>query len=156
MKLRAENNKPCCLEPWDGLFCEKSFCRGAKLWPFGPTLLFRVLFTQRGICSQGLEFDVFCVSSMKHPWIGVTSTSQRDVKCRIPTGDLMNAAWHCAARLCGNTRQGSYSKDQFGSQAILTFTSTSWGSGKCLQVDEYKVTSVRKPSMLLFWPEGRN
>lgn len=52
---------------------------------------------------------------------------QRNGKCRITTGDLMNAAWHRAARFWGNMRPVTEdSKDQFGSQkAILTFTSTS-------------------------------
>lgn len=50
---------------------------------------------------------------------------QRNGKCRITTGYLMNFLWHWAAWLCGNMRHGSYTQDQFGSQAILTFTSTS-------------------------------
>lgn len=49
------------------LFHEKNLMMSGKALAFLPTWLFQLkaIFTQRLICSQGIESDVFCVGKMQ-------------------------------------------------------------------------------------------
>lgn len=64
--LSMKTNKPCCLKHWDVIVLWKVPMMSGKAVAFSLTLLFqvKVTFTQRQICSQGLESDAFYVGKM--------------------------------------------------------------------------------------------
>lgn len=89
-------NKPCCLKHRDVIILWKILIMSGRAVAFLPALLFqvKVTFTQKWICSQRLEFDVFCVGKMQQheaPIYQYDLDTQRTARCRSKPSFSINS-----------------------------------------------------------------